>query len=414
MEINHLLHTLRTRELREDEWKSLQQWTSEDPFLQEAIEGLRSIPADTRIGHIHNIIQQLESRQKRTFKLSGMRFWAGAAASILILIVTVLLINNFQVQRATQVALEVPAPPADNHSSVTDASEYTPDDQTTEGEGQASNAPVDLKSESHIAPSLQTMRSESSASHESEPTLYNPEEGLAKHAQPNSAPEINYPAEVQTAAPGSRDMTTDEDRLRMDVTPAVLPEVKGVVLNHLGEPMSGAPIQLKGTQARTQTDYLGNFALDIPLSPTENALVISPAGYAPVETMVNSGDSLIVRLADKKNPASAEITTLAQNRTGSMSRPSGRALASPLIGDRSYNKYLRQNLRYPPKAAEANIHGTVILEFDLNPEGTPISFRIIKSLGYGCDEEAIRLIREGPKWDVGAAQVKMGRMEIGF
>lgn len=87
-------------------------------------------------------------------------------------------------------------------------------------------------------------------------------------------------------------------------------------------------------------------------------------------------------------------------------------MATPVPGERAYLRYIRQNLRYPLGAANAGIHGIVVVEFDISAEGSPQNFRIVQSLGYGCDEEAIRLIREGPKWI--SSQVHIGRWEISF
>lgn len=90
------------------------------------------------------------------------------------------------------------------------------------------------------------------------------------------------------------------------------------------------------------------------------------------------------------------------------------ALASPINGWNSYYKYIRNKLKTPSAAQDASIEGSVVLEFDLDSDGSPTKFRVIQSLGYGCDEEAIRLISEGPKWDVANAQVPIGRLTIDF
>lgn len=63
-----------------------------------------------------------------------------------------------------------------------------------------------------------------------------------------------------------------------------------------------------------------------------------------------------------------------------------------------FEEYLRQNLRMPAQAIENKISGEVVLEFTVNPDGSLSNFKIIKSLGYGCDEEAIRLLKASPKW----------------
>jgi len=90
------------------------------------------------------------------------------------------------------------------------------------------------------------------------------------------------------------------------------------------------------------------------------------------------------------------------------------ALAIPIGGWQSYYKYIRKNIKVPTEASAASIEGVIMLEFDLKADGTAHNFRITQSLGYGCDEEAIRLVRDGPKWDVQNAQVAIGGLSIDF
>ncbi|MGD1890917.1 MAG: energy transducer TonB [Cyclobacteriaceae bacterium] len=59
---------------------------------------------------------------------------------------------------------------------------------------------------------------------------------------------------------------------------------------------------------------------------------------------------------------------------------------------------MQTNLRYPEEARQQEIEGAVKVQFIVDAEGNPADFTIKKSLGYGCDEESIRLIKEGPNW----------------
>ena len=59
---------------------------------------------------------------------------------------------------------------------------------------------------------------------------------------------------------------------------------------------------------------------------------------------------------------------------------------------------MQKNLKKTKKAIENQIVGVVEVEFEVNKKGELSDFKITKSLGYGCDEEAIRLIKDGPKW----------------
>ena len=63
--------------------------------------------------------------------------------------------------------------------------------------------------------------------------------------------------------------------------------------------------------------------------------------------------------------------------------------------------FLQKNLKYPGFAVEANVSGKVIVNFVIDEEGKIISATILKGVGYGCDEEALRVIKLMPKWTPG-------------
>ena len=55
-------------------------------------------------------------------------------------------------------------------------------------------------------------------------------------------------------------------------------------------------------------------------------------------------------------------------------------------------------MRYPQQALQSKVKGKVTIEFTVASDGTLHDFSVMKSLGYGCDEEVTRLVKEGPKW----------------
>ncbi|MEK7253836.1 MAG: TonB family protein [Bacteroidota bacterium] len=73
-------------------------------------------------------------------------------------------------------------------------------------------------------------------------------------------------------------------------------------------------------------------------------------------------------------------------------------VAEPEGGFANLEKHIKNNLRYPTAAAQNNIEGEVTLSFRFKTDGIPTDFRVEKSLGFGCDEEAERLLRTGPRW----------------
>lgn len=69
-------------------------------------------------------------------------------------------------------------------------------------------------------------------------------------------------------------------------------------------------------------------------------------------------------------------------------------------------EYLRNNLRYPELAKEAGIMGTVYLTFVVNEEGKVVDVAILRGVGGGLDQEAIRVISKMPDWKPGMVNGK--------
>ena len=61
-------------------------------------------------------------------------------------------------------------------------------------------------------------------------------------------------------------------------------------------------------------------------------------------------------------------------------------------GGKAFQEFITKNIRYPKEAEEANIEGKVIVGYDITDNGFVQNPHIIKGIGYGCDEEAIRVV----------------------
>jgi len=68
-------------------------------------------------------------------------------------------------------------------------------------------------------------------------------------------------------------------------------------------------------------------------------------------------------------------------------------------GEKELRKYLALNLRYPNTALEQKVEGYVILTFKINTAGKVSDVKVLKGLGAGCDEEAIRVAKKMPDWE---------------
>ena len=63
--------------------------------------------------------------------------------------------------------------------------------------------------------------------------------------------------------------------------------------------------------------------------------------------------------------------------------------------------YLSENITYPEQAKEKNIGGRVFVNFVIEKDGSVSNAEVMKSVGGGCDEEALRVVKAMPKWTPG-------------
>lgn len=73
----------------------------------------------------------------------------------------------------------------------------------------------------------------------------------------------------------------------------------------------------------------------------------------------------------------------------------------PVIGKRKYKKYLEENLIRPNDESCKDVKGEVVLSFFVDKEGRPQNITVVHGLCESADKEAIRLVKEGPKWTPG-------------
>ncbi|MFC3415006.1 M56 family metallopeptidase [Algoriphagus hitonicola] len=74
---------------------------------------------------------------------------------------------------------------------------------------------------------------------------------------------------------------------------------------------------------------------------------------------------------------------------------------TPPGGMEGWNNYLKDNLSYPEQAKKEGIEGTVIVVFVINTDGSIQDVDVLRSIGGGCDEEAIRVVQNAPNWESG-------------
>jgi TonB family protein len=97
----------------------------------------------------------------------------------------------------------------------------------------------------------------------------------------------------------------------------------------------------------------------------------------------------------KKQINEDEIYDIVQQKPEFMPDSTGAGSEASLLN------FMVKNLKYPEQAIKNNIEGRVIVKFVVDKTGKAIDPKIIRGIGGGCDEEAIKLINIMPRWKPG-------------
>jgi len=76
-------------------------------------------------------------------------------------------------------------------------------------------------------------------------------------------------------------------------------------------------------------------------------------------------------------------------------------MPEPVIGFDAFYAYIVRTLKYPPAARRMGLEGKVFVQFLINKKGDLLDPIIIRGISDEIDQEAIRVIKNGPKWKPG-------------
>jgi hypothetical protein len=155
--------------------------------------------------------------------------------------------------------------------------------------------------------------------------------------------------------------------------------------------------------AGTYTDAYGNFTLTYP--DTVLRVQVRALGYETVATnlQTNITNNRIV-MPDDRSVSDIVISNqrVNTNMRSANNNINNRQLIEPEPSDgwANYDAYIANNLEVPEELGltEKRKGGYVQISFEVDKNGEPVNITVDKSLCTSCDKEAIRLVKEGPKW----------------
>lgn len=75
-------------------------------------------------------------------------------------------------------------------------------------------------------------------------------------------------------------------------------------------------------------------------------------------------------------------------------------------------QFINDNLKYPNEAKQNEIEGTVYIIFVIEKDGSVTNPKIIRDIGGGCGDEAIRIVKLMPKWVPAKHEGRKVRMQF--
>jgi TonB family protein len=183
-------------------------------------------------------------------------------------------------------------------------------------------------------------------------------------------------------------------------------------VNNVGVPF--ANVTNPQDNVGTYSDARGYFNLTYPDSVL-NVQVRSIGFENNAAQLRNNVSSTQIVLQDDRKSLSEVVVSNQKPNAAARSRESNIKIeeSEPTDGWDNYDAYLANNLNVPEdiktKQATGN-SGSVQVSFEVDKNGEPTNFRVEKSLCSSCDKEAIRLVKQGPKWKRAAS--KKGRTTV--
>ena len=169
------------------------------------------------------------------------------------------------------------------------------------------------------------------------------------------------------------------------------------VVDAQNNPVPFANVMNIGDNVGTYTDIRGNFNLvstDSVLNVQIKSLGYLSSNYKLVPS--NQFKSLTLK---EDYYARKQFLDSSRQLVSNATRKDTAELEEPEVGWGYFNTYVANNIQIPDNIRKKSTLGNVELSFDVNKSGQPVNIKVTKSSQCKeCDDEAVRLLKEGPKW----------------
>ena len=401
-------------QMNSTERHALEKAALDDPFLAEAIEGyVHSTDFSAEMADLHNRLEERVGQARLvpiTRKKEGFP-WMRVAAIIVVLVGGGILASQLLFNKKENEIAQTNTPAgAEDQNRVSDS--------ITEINEQAGTVDAGSRvSDTSVSPAPARNEAGKGAVTEQPRSVEPPSETAAIPPVTNDikvAPDRKEEQKdlAKNASEGEELAVTEADKVknRQAMTKAraekkysaVQPvnTFRGRVTDENNRGLPFANVTNTRDNVGTYTDVSGNFVLTSPDSVLD--VQVRSVGYdVNSQKLTAAAPNNTIVMED--NVDGVAQTLISRSNSNALRRQRDDHLKveepEPADGWENYDVYLANNLQVPVEfETRPSAPREVEVSFEVNKQGEPVQFRIERSLCKSCDQEAIRLIREGPKW----------------
>ena len=416
---------------------ALEKAALDDPFLADALEGYKgqaAIQADLEV--LQKRLADRVTEKRKMIPLAGHKnsfSWWKIAAMIIMVAGAALIVyqvsfnkskNEIAESRATEQA-ETPSPKdtSNQNEASSQATDLQSPRQQTVIADKAPPANRSLKQKEPVSNKLE----QETADPGKEKKINNPipltaapgiaarnaavaktDSAKANEAERESAGKNEEKMLVATAQNVERRKQSTEVRMSREAegylkNKSVLPKAnvfRGRVTDEQNNALAFSNVTNIRDSVGTYADANGFFNLTSP--DTVLNVKVSSIGFEPsIVSLHNDVVHNRIQLEEDRTSLSEVVITNKKPNADRVKNNMVLQQAEPADGWSNYDLYLANNIKEPDELKEKNTtgeHGIVELLFEVSLTGEPVNISVKKSLCEACDREAIRLLKEGPKW----------------
>lgn len=436
-------------ELDDKAMHQLEKQALDDPFLAEALEGYAEHVPDQRSalseleGRLMQRVQQPVQEDNR--KVRGLYYrWAAAAVILVLMGISTLWLFRQPESRTPGIAMKT-SPEVDKAVNAT-SNDSTPQAESVPSAPLAAVPEKDLLAKDEVKRPVTPKLKQPPVLAQRQAATYAapvPAEvatmdmskmsadrvdstGMGTMAKTNPLPEVNvigYKAMAKSSNVSGavtvvresdiRTANTVSDKLVGKVNPGKERLLQGIVRDEDSRPLPGVTVVMSGSKKATVTDTAGRFVLPVDRKKEEVALTFNSVGFTNERRVVAAEENDITVAMKQDNAALNEVIVTGRSRSKDSEEEEQPAYSSPRPekGFKAFREYLSAHTHTPAVAGNNKQRVKVGVSFIVQPTGELSDFKIYRSAEKVFEEEAIRVIKEGPDW-LPASDKKATRVKV--